>query len=63
MKGSTPTWGVADIDAARASLEGKGVRFDGETQDVSGMVKLAMFYDPDGNPFMLAQNAERHPYS
>ena len=63
VKGNTPTWGVADIDAARASLEDRGVRFDGETHDVSGMVKLATFYDPDGNPFMLAQNGERHPYA
>jgi CreA protein len=63
VKGNTPTWGVADIDAARESLESKGVRFDGETQDISGMVKLATFYDPDGNPFMLAQNAQRHPYA
>jgi CreA protein len=63
VKGSTPTWGVADIDAARESLESRGVRFDGETQDISGMVKLATFYDPDGNAYMLAQSAERHPYA
>jgi catechol 2,3-dioxygenase-like lactoylglutathione lyase family enzyme len=62
VKGSTPTWGVADIEAARGYLEGKDVRFDGETQDIGGMVKLATFYDPDGNPYMLAQNAERSPY-
>jgi catechol 2,3-dioxygenase-like lactoylglutathione lyase family enzyme len=62
VKGNTPTWGVADIDAARGYLEGNGVRFDGETQDVGGMVKLATFYDPDGNPYMLAQSADRSPY-
>jgi catechol 2,3-dioxygenase-like lactoylglutathione lyase family enzyme len=62
VKGNTPTWGVGDIDAARGYLEGKGVRFDGETQDVGAMVKLATFYDPDGNSYMLAQNAERNPY-
>lgn len=62
VKGNTPTWGVADIEAARGYLEGKGVRFDGETQDIGGMVKLATFYDPDGNPYMLAQSAERNPY-
>ncbi|MGH3104623.1 MAG: VOC family protein [Gaiellaceae bacterium] len=55
VSGCTPTWGVTDIEAARGYLESKGVRFDGETQDVGGMVKLATFFDPDGNPFMLAQ--------
>ena len=62
VTGNTPTWGVDDIDKARAYLESKDVRFDGETQDVGGMVKLATFYDPDGNPYMLAQSAERNPY-
>jgi catechol 2,3-dioxygenase-like lactoylglutathione lyase family enzyme len=51
----TPTFRVVDIDAARRHLEGSGVRFDGETSEVPGMVKLATFYDPDGNPWMLAQ--------
>ncbi|HST26309.1 MAG TPA: VOC family protein [Gaiellaceae bacterium] len=51
----TPTFRVVDIDAARGHLEGNGVRFDGETHEVPGMVKLATFYDPDGNPWMLAQ--------
>jgi len=51
----TPTFRVVDIEAARAHLEGNGVRFDGETHEVPGMVRLATFYDPDGNPWMLAQ--------
>jgi catechol 2,3-dioxygenase-like lactoylglutathione lyase family enzyme len=51
----TPTFRVVDIDAARGYLEGNGVRFDGETHEVPGMVRLASFYDPDGNPWMLAQ--------
>jgi catechol 2,3-dioxygenase-like lactoylglutathione lyase family enzyme len=51
----TPTFRVVDIDAARGYLEGNGVRFDGETREVPGMVRLASFYDPDGNPWMLAQ--------
>ncbi|MDX2005117.1 MAG: VOC family protein [Meiothermus sp.] len=50
-----PTWGVSDIEQARAHLEAHRVRFDGPTQTVAGMVKLATFYDPDGNPFMLAE--------
>lgn len=54
--GPTPTWGVNDIDAARATLESKGVRFDGPTREIEGMVKLAGFFDPDGNSLMLYQS-------
>ena len=57
----TPTFGVKDIDAARTHLESNGVRFDGETHEVPGMVRLATFYDPDGNPWMLAQQLEGMP--
>jgi predicted enzyme related to lactoylglutathione lyase len=53
--GAVPTWRVKDIAAARAHLEGIGTRFDGETSEVPGMVRLATFFDPDGNPWMLAQ--------
>ena len=56
VTGATPAWGVKDIDAARKYLESNGVRFEGETETVGGMAKLATFYDPDGNPYMLAQN-------
>jgi len=53
--GATLTFTVTDIAAARDYLEGNGVRFDGETHQVEDMVKLATFYDPDGNALMLAQ--------
>jgi catechol 2,3-dioxygenase-like lactoylglutathione lyase family enzyme len=56
--GATLTFGVTDIVAARAHLEGNGVRFDGETREIEGMVRLATFYDPDGNTFMLAQRLD-----
>jgi catechol 2,3-dioxygenase-like lactoylglutathione lyase family enzyme len=56
--GATLTFGVADIDAARATLEAHDVRFDGDTSEVTGMVRLATFYDPDGNTFMLAQRLD-----
>ena len=42
--GPTLTWGVKDIDAARKELEGKGVRFDGETRTIPEMVRLATFF-------------------
>ena len=43
---------VADVDAARAELEAKGVEFDGDTID-TGVCKQAWFKDPDGNALML----------
>ena len=54
--GTTPVFGVEDIDAARSHLESNGVRFDGDTQVIPDMVKLATFYDLDGNPWMLAES-------
>ena len=53
------TWGVKDIDAARKVLESKKVRFDGPTQEIPGMVKLATFFDPDGNPMMFYQDLQK----
>jgi catechol 2,3-dioxygenase-like lactoylglutathione lyase family enzyme len=53
---TTPTFGVIDIDAARKHLESHDVRFDGDTYEIEGMVKLCMFYDPDGNSYMLAES-------
>lgn len=54
--GPVPTFGVKDINAARASLEKQGVKFDGATQEIPGMVKLATFYDLDGHALMLYQD-------
>ena len=54
--GPTPTWGVSDIESARSILESQGVKFDGETMVIPEMVKLATFYDPDGNSLMLAES-------
>jgi predicted enzyme related to lactoylglutathione lyase len=54
--GATLTFGVSDIDSSRAKLESKGVSFDGNTMTVPKMVKLATFYDPDGNKIMLYQD-------
>ena len=57
--GPTLTWGVKDIDAARSELESKGVKFDGETTEIPDMVKLATFFDPDGNHLMLYQDLSK----
>ena len=53
---AVPVFGTPDIHASRAALEAAGVKFDGETQTMEGMVSLATFYDPDGNALMLAQD-------
>lgn len=53
---AVPVFGVADIAMSRKALETAGVRFDGETEVVEGMVSTATFYDPDGNAMMLAQD-------
>ena len=39
---------VDDVEAARAELESRGVRFNGDTID-SGVCHQALFEDPDGN--------------
>jgi CreA protein len=54
--GPVPVLGVTDIAAARKELEAAGVAFDGETQHIEGLVKLATFHDPDGHAWMLSQN-------
>ena len=54
--GTTPVFGVIDIVAARSELEAKGIAFDGETVEIPGLVKLATFFDPDGNSYMFAES-------
>lgn len=54
--GPVPTFGVKDIAKSRVLLEGKKVKFDGPTQEIPGMVKLATFFDPDGHALMLFQD-------
>ena len=55
---------VADVEAARAELEGKGVKFIAETWD-SGVCHCAAFRDPDGNTVILhrryAPRSKREP--
>ena len=43
---------VADVAAARAELEARGVEFIAETWD-SGVCRFAAFRDPDGNVLIL----------
>lgn len=53
---TVPVFGVADIKTARQALEAAGVKFDGETETIEGMVSTATFYDPDDNALMLAED-------
>ena len=57
---------VANVAAARALLEKRGVAFRGETVVIPGKVALAEFADPDGNVLRVAgpppkQGAGDHP--
>ena len=56
--GAVLTFGVEDVDAARAALEEQGVVFDGETGQIDGWVRLATLFDPAGNVLMLYQDLE-----
>jgi catechol 2,3-dioxygenase-like lactoylglutathione lyase family enzyme len=53
----TPTFGVRDIDAAIAELRGHDVKVE-DWHEISGMVRLSTFWDPDGTPWMLAQTLD-----
>lgn len=54
--GLVPTFNVSDVEATRAKLEAQQVSFDGPTQTLAGVVKLATFFDPDGHPFRLSES-------
>ena len=43
---------VADVEAARETLERGGIEFAGDTFD-TGVCHMAFFADPDGNALML----------
>lgn len=43
---------VDDVEAARETLEQRGVEFQGDTFD-TGVCHMAFFSDPDGNALML----------
>ena len=54
--GATLTFGVADIEAAKAELDRHHVRQDGPIRDIPNLVRLLTFYDPDDNALMLYQD-------
>ena len=58
--GATVVFGVVDLDRVRQRLEAHDVRFDGETQVIPEMTKLATFFDPDGNTLMISESLLPH---
>ena len=56
--GSTLTFGVSDLEAAKAELEGHNVRLDGDIMEIPGLVRLLTFFDPDDNALMFYQMPE-----
>lgn len=53
--GATVVLQVGDIEYERKRLETAGVQFEGEIEEIPGIVKLATFRDPAGNRLQLAQ--------
>jgi predicted enzyme related to lactoylglutathione lyase len=46
---------VDDLDAAQDEMKRKGAKFEGEVQEIPGVVRIATFRDPDGNRLQLCQ--------
>ena len=57
--GATLTFGVEDIEAAKAELDSAGIRQDGPIRDIPGLVRLLTFFDPDDNALMLYEDLQR----
>ena len=53
--GATVVLDVNDIERERKRLESAGVKFEGKTEEIHGIVRLATFRDPHGNRLQLAQ--------
>ena len=53
--GATVVLDVHDIERERKRLESAGVKFEGKTEEIPGIVRLATFRDPYGNRLQLAQ--------
>lgn len=57
--GATLTFGVSDIEEAKAVMDAAGVRQDGGIQDIPGLVRLLTIFDPDDNALMLYQDMQQ----
>jgi predicted enzyme related to lactoylglutathione lyase len=54
-QGATVVLKVDDLEQARKELSQRGVKFEGEVEEVPGIVRIATFRDPLGNRLQLAQ--------
>lgn len=57
--GATLTFGVVDLEAAKAELDRHEVRQDGPIREIAGLVRLLTFYDPDDNALMFYDEPAR----
>ncbi len=53
--GATVVLRVDDLARVQKELRAKGVKFEGEVQEVPGVVRIATFRDPFGNRLQLCQ--------
>ena len=51
--GATLTFGVTDLEGAKAVLDRFEVRQDGPIREIAGLVRLLTFFDPDDNALMF----------
>lgn len=57
--GAVLTFGVTDIEAAKAKLDDLNVRQDGAIRDIPNLVRLLTFYDPDENALMFYRDLQQ----
>jgi predicted enzyme related to lactoylglutathione lyase len=61
--GATIVLRVDDIEIERKRLLASGVPFEGQIEEIPGMVKLAAFRDPSGNRLQLCQVLMKQSHS
>ena len=54
-RGATVVLRVDDLARAQEDLANKDVKFEGEVEEIPGVVRIATFRDPDGNRLQLVQ--------
>jgi predicted enzyme related to lactoylglutathione lyase len=54
-RSGTAVFRVPDLDAARWTLEQRGVLFEPHVGEVEGLARFATFHDPDGNPVQIIE--------
>ena len=53
--GATVVLKVDNLEQARQELVGRGVKFEGNVEEIPGVVRIATFRDPFGNRLQLVQ--------